>query len=189
MVPLGIPAPPPDLPVFGGRFAALRVLGAGAHGFVYEVVDEVTGDRLALKTLRSPGDAEALELKREFRVLAHLRHANMARLYDLEADGGRSTPRVSPTGTSSRRTCWLMRGRVVILDLGAAMAFRSAERRRLAGSWPFCAPEEVQRGIVTPASDAYSVGVFLHCVLAWIAPRDYDGKSALRCVIVASAKV
>lgn len=73
--------------MFGGRFAALRVRGAGAHGFVYEVVDEVTGDRLALKTLRSPGDAEALELKREFRVLAQLRHANMVRLYDLHADG------------------------------------------------------------------------------------------------------
>lgn len=220
VVPLGIPAPPPDLPVFGGRFAALRVRGAGAHGFVYEVVDKVTGDRLALKTLRSPGDAEALELKREFRVLAQLRHANMVRLYDLHADGAqcfftmeliegvdllawvragradgwfdeaalRAALRSLVEGLAALHAAGFAhgdvkpenvlvdaRGRVVILDLGAAVAFRSAERRRLAGSWPFCAPEQVQRGMVTPASDAYSVGVFLHCVLAGIAPRDYDG--------------
>lgn len=220
VVPLVIPAPLSDLPVFGGRFVAVRIRGAGAHGFVYEVEDRVTGDRLALKTLRSPDADEVLELKREFRVLARHRHPNMVRLYELHAEGsqcfftmelidgvdllswvraGRSDGWFDETALRAALGSLVQglatlhaagfahgdvkpdnvlvdaRGRVVILDLGAAAAFRSPERRRLAGTWPFCAPEQVQRAAFAPASDFYSVGVFLHCVLAGLDPGAYNG--------------
>lgn len=220
MVPLVIPAPPPDLPVFGGRFVAVGVRGAGAHGVVYEVEDRVTGDRLALKTLRSPDADEVLELKREFRVLAQHRHPNMVRLYDLYAEGSecfftmelidgvdllswvragrsdgwfdeaalRAASRSLVQGLAALHAAGFAhgdvkpnnvlvdaRGRVVILDLGASAALRKPERRALAGTWPFCAPEQVQHAAFAPASDFYSVGVFLHCVLAGLDPGAYNG--------------
>ncbi len=72
-----------DLPPFGDRFVPIRMLGEGAFGLVYEVFDRMTGDLVALKTLRLGGAAEVESLKHEFHVLSRLRHRNLVRLYEL----------------------------------------------------------------------------------------------------------
>src|SRR4051812_2014294 len=68
----------------GSRFSTRRVLGSGAaSGVVYEALDSLTGQRVALKELgpRDPAAAEAL--RRDFHVLSLLSHPNLARLMDL----------------------------------------------------------------------------------------------------------
>ncbi|AKV03022.1 serine/threonine protein kinase [Labilithrix luteola] len=69
------------------RFDAKALLGRGANGVVYEVIDQETGRDIALKTL-SVTDAERLyQLKTEFRALARISHANLVQLYELVATG------------------------------------------------------------------------------------------------------
>jgi serine/threonine-protein kinase PknK len=78
---------------FGRRYGAVRELGAGAQGSVTLVSDRYLGGRLlALKTLAPRADAGWLSLfKREFEVLAQLRHPRLARVHDFGAlDDGRA---------------------------------------------------------------------------------------------------
>lgn len=80
---LGMSAEPPRL----GRFALTRCLGRGASGTVYEAKDARDGSLVAVKLLRR-ADAEAVaRFKAEFRGLTHVAHDNLARLYELFADG------------------------------------------------------------------------------------------------------
>lgn len=66
------------------RYEVLRRIGAGGMGVVYEVVDHVRGQRLALKTISNPNNVDKVyQLKQEFRALADLSHRNMVALYDL----------------------------------------------------------------------------------------------------------
>ncbi|GMU61262.1 MAG: hypothetical protein AMXMBFR34_30250 [Myxococcaceae bacterium] len=70
------------------RYEVVRLLGRGANGVVYEVIDrEQGGRRKALKMLQNR-DPEALSrIKREFRSLADVRHPNLVTLHELHAEG------------------------------------------------------------------------------------------------------
>lgn len=70
------------------RFRALRQIGSGGMGVVYEAADtERQGERVALKTLRNLDAASLLRFKEEFRALADISHENLVRFGDLVAEG------------------------------------------------------------------------------------------------------
>jgi DNA-binding NtrC family response regulator/tetratricopeptide (TPR) repeat protein len=70
-------------PQTGQRYRVIRKLGEGGTAEVYLVADTLRdGERLALKLLRSRDDAE--HLRREFDLLAGLRHPNVATVLDLD---------------------------------------------------------------------------------------------------------
>jgi hypothetical protein len=71
------------------RFELLRPLGQGAFGAVFEALDRTTTERVALKRLTSVDPAAIYRFKREFRMLADLRHPNVVRLRELLVDDGR----------------------------------------------------------------------------------------------------
>ena len=71
------------------RFRVIRQLGAGGMGVVYEVHDSVRDEVVALKTLLRTGAADLYRLKREFRSLADVAHANLACLYELFVEDDR----------------------------------------------------------------------------------------------------
>lgn len=68
------------------RYAVLRRVGVGGMGIVYAVEDRTRGQIVALKTLLRWNAAEIYRLKREFRSLADIAHANLVPLYELEVD-------------------------------------------------------------------------------------------------------
>lgn len=75
--------------LLGGRFRLVRPLGAGATGVVFEALDEIALQKVALKVLRPESIlGSGLErLRREVR-LSRPGHPNVVRLNDLhEADG------------------------------------------------------------------------------------------------------
>lgn len=69
-----------------GRFRVESLLGAGGMGYVYKGYDEILGRHVALK---APGvknrmtSLEKTRFLREARVLSHLDHPNICRIYDL----------------------------------------------------------------------------------------------------------
>jgi hypothetical protein len=77
-----------------GGYRLLRRLGSGGQGWVYDAVDAERQGHVALKVLRTDGgneaSAEQHRLKREFRAAADLNHRNVAKLYELGHDAGRS---------------------------------------------------------------------------------------------------
>ncbi len=69
------------------RYRAVRKLGEGGMGAVFEVEDRELGGRCALKLMRASGDDGALlRFKREFRAVAQIHHPNLVRLYELSSD-------------------------------------------------------------------------------------------------------
>ncbi len=66
-----------------GRFQILRQLGAGGMGVVYEALDTVRGERVALKTLRHFSPEGLAQFKREFHSLQDLHHPNLVSLGEL----------------------------------------------------------------------------------------------------------
>lgn len=68
------------------RFRSVRRVGAGSMGVVHEAVDQETGQRLAVKALKSTEPDPIRRLKREFRVLAGLVHRNLIHLNELYQD-------------------------------------------------------------------------------------------------------
>ncbi len=76
-------------PSFSGnpRFEIVRQLGQGAVGVVYLAMDLEREEQVALKTLSRTDPQALFSLKREFRSLANLHHPNLAKVYDLFAEG------------------------------------------------------------------------------------------------------
>ncbi len=68
------------------RFTLVAMLGAGAHGVVYEADDESSGRPLALKMLTRFDPDELYRFKREFRVLADVSDENLVALHELFID-------------------------------------------------------------------------------------------------------
>ena len=67
----------------GSRFQLVERLGAGGFGVVYRVRDLKQGGEVALKTLEGTHPHQLDRLKREFRMLANLRHRNLVAYYEL----------------------------------------------------------------------------------------------------------
>ncbi len=65
------------------RFQIMRKLGEGGMGQVHEAIDLERDMRVALKTLRNLTPRGIQRLKREFRALADVSHANVVDLYEL----------------------------------------------------------------------------------------------------------
>lgn len=69
-----------------GRFELTRSLGGGSSGEVFEALDRVSGQTVALKLLRH-GDAGSLSrFKGEFRALAEIVHPNLIPMHELFVD-------------------------------------------------------------------------------------------------------
>ncbi len=83
--------------LFGRRYQTGKMLGQGGMGTVYEAVDRLTGETIALKrvtgltenqSFASPDDSLnfRMALAREFKVLASLRHPNIISVLDYGFD-------------------------------------------------------------------------------------------------------
>ena len=75
-----------------GKHRIVRLLGRGGMGEVYEVEDELTGDRHALKLLspdvmEQPGSLERFH--KEAKVMARLKHSGIVRVDSAGEDDGR----------------------------------------------------------------------------------------------------
>lgn len=85
------PRPPGPIGVGSrlGRCTLVRELGEGGGGTVYEATHAGLGIRVAVKVLRSADtDTQGLaRLRAEARMLAHLNHPNLVRVYDFDEDG------------------------------------------------------------------------------------------------------
>ena len=75
--------------VFAGRYEILGILGEGGMGRVYKVRDRELDKIVALKTLRTEGDPDAvLRLKQELVLSRRITHKHVVRIHDLgEAEG------------------------------------------------------------------------------------------------------
>ena len=71
--------------VLGGRYRIIRVAGEGGMGVVYEAEDLELHERVALKTLHAPLQAQEREiarLRREVQLARRVTHPNVCRIYD-----------------------------------------------------------------------------------------------------------
>ncbi len=72
-----------------GRYRVIEPLGEGGMGVVWRVADTLHGDRrVALKLLRADhlNEDAAAAFRREFALLARLKHPNLVRVYDFRRD-------------------------------------------------------------------------------------------------------
>lgn len=93
--------------LFGKRYVLLDQLGEGGMGVVYQALDRLTGEVIALKQVLTPtgnlmfnsvdpNDPHQLALAREFQTLATLRHPNIISVLDYgfaKFDGEEIAPR------------------------------------------------------------------------------------------------
>jgi serine/threonine protein kinase len=70
------------------RFRRPELIGRGAMGLVYRVLDEEMGREVALKTLHHLDSDQLYYLKEEFRSLTGIIHPNLIELYELVVDNG-----------------------------------------------------------------------------------------------------
>jgi serine/threonine protein kinase len=76
----------------GDRYLVDAELGRGGAAHVYRVVDERTGERLALKKLVVPPERSAnlqVMFEREYHALSQLAHPRIVRVFDYGLDGGK----------------------------------------------------------------------------------------------------
>jgi len=69
------------------RFQIERRLGSGGMGVVYQALDRVRNEVVALKTLRWTDASTIYRFKREFRTLLGIVHPNLVGLYELFGEG------------------------------------------------------------------------------------------------------
>ncbi|AUX33510.1 MULTISPECIES: serine/threonine-protein kinase PknK [Sorangium] len=84
----------------GGRYVVREVLGSGAFGIVYRVLDRRWDQEVALKTLLDTTPEGRQWLKAEYRALRDIVHPNLVRLHELHIEGERCffTMEVVPGG-------------------------------------------------------------------------------------------
>src|SRR4051794_30588991 len=76
--------------IIAKRYRVERLVGSGGTAEVYEVTDDVSGSRLALKRLHTDeasGDYGAVMFAREYNALAQLSHPLIIRAFDYGVDG------------------------------------------------------------------------------------------------------
>ena len=66
-----------------GRYAVLRVLGAGAMGVVLSAFDEELNRRVAVKILKSTESSGRERMVREAQAMARLSHPNVVQVYEV----------------------------------------------------------------------------------------------------------
>lgn len=78
-LPARLPSEPPPRTGahYEGRFRLLRVLGEGGFSIVWDAVDEITGERVAVKVLADSGEVSARRAVREARGLAAMDHPHL----------------------------------------------------------------------------------------------------------------
>lgn len=69
----------PDLPILGGRYADLELIGKGATSSVYRAMDTLLRRPVALKLLHASGDGALPEAQAQARV----EHPNVCRIYEV----------------------------------------------------------------------------------------------------------
>ena len=69
-----------DTRTFVGPYRVSRKLGGGGMGVVYEGAHSVTGERVAVKTVRAPTAWLLASIRREIHALSRLRHPGVARI-------------------------------------------------------------------------------------------------------------
>lgn len=76
--------------VMSGRYSIERRLGSGGSGIVYQAMDLVLGEPVALKFLMGASrDAMAVDrFRREIKLARRLSHSNIVRIYDLGEERG-----------------------------------------------------------------------------------------------------
>ncbi|HZF48303.1 MAG TPA: serine/threonine-protein kinase, partial [Polyangiaceae bacterium] len=83
-------APPPlEGRVIAGRYELRALLGRGAHGEVWEALDSLARESVAVKLLRPRAGAQAARVRREVAALRLLRLPGVVRLLDEGVDEGR----------------------------------------------------------------------------------------------------
>ena len=76
----------PSMPERIGPYKIVRLIGEGGMGLVYEAQQSSPARRVAIKVIRLAGASGGRRLRlfqREIRVLSRLRHASIARIYDV----------------------------------------------------------------------------------------------------------
>ena len=90
--------------LFAGRYQIIEDLGQGGMGHVFKALDTRTGEKIAVKVLRSGLEADGRTLERfshELTAARRISHRNVCRMFDLGEDGGGST---SPWSSCPART-------------------------------------------------------------------------------------
>lgn len=77
-----------NAPLLGGRFRLHRTLGQGAFGVVHEAEDLERGGVVALKQLAVATPSALDRFKREFRLMQHVAHPNVAQVHELLKQDG-----------------------------------------------------------------------------------------------------
>ncbi len=104
------------------RYVRLRLLGEGGAGRVSLVEDRLRGNaRLALKELAEASRGREDDLRREFALLASLRHPNLVEVHELDLDPGTGLPRFTLEYVEGQDIVATARdeGPGVLLDLAA----------------------------------------------------------------------
>ena len=116
--------------VHGDRYVHLRLLGEGGAGRVSLVEDRLRGSaKLALKELAEASRGHEDDLRREFALLASLRHPNLVEVHELDLDPRTGLPRFTLEYVEGRDLVAAVRaeGPGILLDLAAealrALAF------------------------------------------------------------------
>ncbi|MFN0057820.1 MAG: serine/threonine-protein kinase [Planctomycetota bacterium] len=73
--------------LIGGRFRLVRQLGSGGSGVVFEALDEVLQERVAVKILRKARERDAPRIAREIAALRRLRRAQFPGVVRLLTEG------------------------------------------------------------------------------------------------------
>jgi serine/threonine-protein kinase len=76
--------------ILAGRYLVVRVLGRGAASTVYQALDRMLDERVAIKVLDAVGAAApsaAARLRSEIKLARRVTHANVCRIHDYGEDG------------------------------------------------------------------------------------------------------